>query len=82
MFRIAAYYIWENPGIRIGLEIKNFDWNYSGNSFEISYHIDAVYQITKDCALKLNFGVTPSGISGISVVYNRFNIIVGAQYRI
>ncbi|MDH4199290.1 MAG: hypothetical protein OEV66_02830 [Spirochaetia bacterium] len=81
-YRFAAYYNWNNPNIRLGLELKNSDWNYAGNSFEISWHIDAVYQLSSEWALKLNFGVTPSGFGGISVMYNRFVILAGAQYRI
>ncbi|MDH4263598.1 MAG: hypothetical protein OEV78_11195 [Spirochaetia bacterium] len=82
VFRIAGYLNWENPGIRLGIEMKNIDWNYAGNSMEISFDIDGIYQITNALALKLNMGTIPSGISGLSLDFNRFNILLGAQYRL
>ena len=82
MFRVAGYLAWENPDIRLGLELKNTEWNYAGNSYEISYHIDASYQVSKQWSLNINLGTTPSGISGLSVLYNRFIIVAGARYQI
>jgi hypothetical protein len=82
VFRIAGYLVFENPAIRVGFEIKNNDWNYAANSFELSLGIDGAYQMTEALSLKLNLGTTPSGISGLSIFYNRYTFLVGAQYKL
>lgn len=81
-FRFAAYLVFEKPGLRLGLEMKNSDWNYAGNSFEASFHLDAIYQVSQAWSLQFNIGTTPSGFSGLSIALNRFNFLAGAQYKL
>ena len=82
LIRAAAYYQFENPDIRLGFEIKNFDWSYASNTYSVSFHIDTIYQVTKELSLRLNAGMIPSGISGLQLTLNRFTIFLGAQYKI
>jgi len=79
LFRVAGYLIWDT--FRLGIELKNCDWNYAGNTYEISYHIDATWQSDKNWKLLANLGVTPSGVNGLSVIYNRFTFVAGAEFQ-
>lgn len=82
LYRVAFYQSWETEGVRLGVELKNHDWNYAGNSFSISLHIDALFRVAKELSIQLNVGITPSGLSGVNLELNRFTFFMGAHYRL
>ncbi|MES0490444.1 MAG: hypothetical protein ABUK01_10655 [Leptospirales bacterium] len=81
-WRVAWYLAWEKPSLRLGLEIKNTEWNYAGNSYQFGVHLDTVYQINEAWSINFNAGTIPSGLSGLHVVHDHFIFLLGVQYQI
>lgn len=82
LFRVAGYLAWENPDLRIGLELKNLDYNYVRSSYNYSLHLDVIYHLAKSWSVRFNFGVEPSGINGLSLTFNRYLFYFGVRYWI
>ncbi len=74
LVRLAFFYDWQRIPLQSRLEFRDFGDHYADNSLVISYHLVHRLELVPGQDLILDAGLHPSGLAGLSIIYNKFTL--------